>query len=275
MEYFERGKTYSGKEFNKIVNDNNLILVKPSYHDNEITKDDNKETDDNKESFTDIRYLERIDFKRYIYLVKVPDDASVYIYTRLDGYSVKKNQSSYEETETILKDKYTDIHEFYKKYLIKDKKTFMSIIKHNLEILKIVIKSSNDKEILLNTVKFYGLALQFFSYMNIDREICLEAVKNDGFALKYVPKYINDRVKIIDKEICLEAVKQDGESIQFVPKNIIDKEICLNACEDFEDAIEYVPEELIDEEICSRCTVAVNCFIPPNLKHLTKYLNDE
>jgi len=47
-------------------------------------------------------------------------------------------------------------------------------------------------------------------------EMCLETVKYYGNALEYVPE------KLKTYELCLEAVKQDGDALEYVPENLKD-----------------------------------------------------
>jgi hypothetical protein len=237
MEYFNEFTEYTGKEFNKIVNENNLILVKvlnyDEYHFNFQYKEglniDTNEFNPNGECnkgglyFTDYRYLLYFYeiYGKIIRLIEIPNDARVYI-----------EDNKYKADKIILNEKIT-IEEFYENY-VNNKEICMKAVKKYGYALKYVPENLKDYDICLKAVKEDGLALKYVPKNIINKEICLAAVKNNGLALDYVPK------NIINKEICLEAVKKNGEALKYVPENIIDKDICLEAVKEFGEALKYV-----------------------------------
>jgi hypothetical protein len=224
MEYFNKYTEYTGEQFNKIVNENNLILVKVlNDEENNFQYKDGLNIDTNEFNpngecekgglyFTDYIYF--INFyiykinDRIIRIIEIPNDARVYV-----------DNEKYKADKIILNEKFKKIEKFYEKYV-------------------------NNKEIFLKIVKTNGYALTYISENFKDYAICLEAVKNKGFALNYVSENLKDY------DICFEAVKKNGESLAFVSKNIINYDICLKAVKNNGNALKWVPENLKDYNIC-------------------------
>jgi hypothetical protein len=238
MEYFNKFTEYTGVQFNKIVNENNLILAKvlndKEYHfnfryKNGLNIDTNKfypkgECEKGGLYFTDYRYLLEFYeiYGKIIRLIEIPNDARVYIEDR-----------KYKADKIIINEKITTIKKFYKKY-INNKEICLEVVKNNSLAIKDIPESMKNYDICLEAVKNNGYALNYFLENIINKEICLKAVKNNGEALKSVPK------KIINKKMCFKAVKNEGAALEFVPENMKYYNICLEAVKEFGEALEFV-----------------------------------
>ena len=82
-------------------------------------------------------------------------------------------------------------------------------------------KFKDDKEIVLEVVKHYGMAVEYASErLKNDRTVAIEAIKQNGLALKYLNKFKND------KEIILLALRSNGNIMPYIdPETKKDNEI--------------------------------------------------
>jgi hypothetical protein len=277
MEKFIKYHNYSGEEFNKIVNENNLILVKVlndeekhnGYQYNEGLNIDTVDLNSKGECkkgglyFTDYRYLFKFYYRslcEIIRIIEIPNDAQVYV-----------EDKKYKANKIILGEKFENMRKLYEKCLNNMEKC-LEVVKNNGDALGFISESLINKKICLEAVKNNGGALKYVSEKLKDYTICLEAVKNNGDALAFVPEKIKDYnlclkavknngkalefVNLMDKKICLEAVKNNGNALEFVLENLMDKEICLeavknyNAIKTYSCVLQYVSKNIIDRNIC-------------------------
>lgn len=94
------------------------------------------------------------------------------------------------------------------------------INRNEFEITQDIINlaSSDDRNIVLNTVKQNGLTLEYVSNtLKNDREIVLAAVQQNGLALRFVYHIFKN-----DEEIVTAAIKQNGSALVYASDNIKD-----------------------------------------------------
>jgi hypothetical protein len=142
MEYFNRFTVYTGEQFNKIVNENNLILVKV-LNDEETLKgfkykdglnidtnkfNPNRECEKGGLYFTDYRYLLEFyeNYGKIIRIIEIPNNARVYI-------EIKK----YKADKIIINEKFTMIEKFYENY-VNSKEICLEAVNNNGLVLKYV-----------------------------------------------------------------------------------------------------------------------------------------
>jgi hypothetical protein len=175
MEYFNKFTEYTGEQFNKIVNDNALILVKVlndketlrGFRFNEGLNIDTNEFNPNGKCekgglyFTDCRYLIEFyeNYGKIIRLIEIPNDARVYI-----------ENKKYKADKIILNEKFTIIEEFYKNY-VNSKEIYLKIVKTNGMALKYV-HSLCGKTLFFHKVNLDSF-IKFFQRKNLITECSL------------------------------------------------------------------------------------------------------
>ena len=212
-------------------------------------------------------YLSDSGLNKYakIALVKIPDDAKVYI----DKYG-EECQFETDKLTVIEINNYEDMSdEFWIKILENDGSVFKFIKEQNEQICISAVKNwgnnlkyvKKQTDIICETaVNNDGYALFHVEYQT-DR-ICEIAVRQKGCVLKYVRNQTdkicetavnNDGnalvyVKNQTERICELAVGQNGSALEFVKKQT--KRICELAVQRYRFAMKYVWSQFFTEELC-------------------------
>jgi hypothetical protein len=284
-EFFEK-ESYDGKEFNEIVSNNNLILLKT-----------------NTNGFTDHRYIIKIIKERdinHIEIGEISNDSLV----KVDRHSISLGKDVYfcsEEIKCIAK--FLTITEFVR-YLLDNKiksrddlfsddVAYFKFIPHsyldyefckyaskyNFEILEYIPEEFKSKEICKNVLSMYGKMIKYVPLEMKNYEMYLFAAKCVGFERGFSLGDIPDKFKtyeIVYENIsnsygfCLETEKKNipydflteelckiiiingnEKNIKYMPKEKLTKELCLEAVNNvIGEPFRYIPNEFVDYELC-------------------------
>jgi hypothetical protein len=127
----------------------------------------------------------------------------------------------------------------------------LEYVKYSINYIKIPAIFKNDKEILLQAIK-YNLTETYFTpfifssgkFKNDINNVLNNNNNNNDLILKFASKKLRN-----DKEIVLEAVKKNGLMLKFASNELRnDKEIILAAIKNHAYAFEYASEELRDNK---------------------------
>lgn len=115
----------------------------------------------------------------------------------------------------------------------------------------------NDRELVLETVKYNGLELEFASAeLRDDKNIVLNAVNQNGWALRYA----SERLRA-NKKIVYSAVKKTGSALEFAGDRLKRKKrIILMAVKHDENVIKYVPEKYRSDKLFMYFAVKYNGY---------------
>lgn len=220
----------------------------------------------------------------YIRSVTIPDDASVYV----ESDKIKADKIILGERKQISVDMYLK---------------FIDILKNDCENLKSFTKTLSAMTILqrennmifknmyLKIVNIYGSLLLYVPVDMVDYEMCMVAIKLDSNALRYIPdsieknkQFYTDAAKqnlnvfwimpqeFMDKELCMRVVKGSMYALSYVPEKFKDEEVCLCSVKNHAITIRNVPEHLRTFELCSvamkAATIDIKKYIPRSIIHL-------
>lgn len=179
---------------------------------------------------------------KYIRIVKIPDDAKVFVCKRC-----------YKADKLILGERSIYNLSDYIDYDI-----CMRVIKSCGWGLKYVPEELKTGDMCSTAIKSCGMALGAVPKELKTEEMCLIAVTSYAPALEAVPKELKT------EEMCLIAVKSRGTALQYVPVDFKTEEMCLIAVQKSIRAFEYVPEYFKTEEMC--------LFVAGKFRHMRNYL---